>query len=389
MKLRNGNVTTGDRIGTESLPASPIQIDGIEIGAFSIPTSSPESDGTFEWNETTLVTVHLAASGVTGFGYTYANTGVAAIIEHALAKQVLGRDAMSPRCLYDSTVRSVRNLGRPGAASMAISAVDVAVHDLKARVLGVPMVSLLGSVRPSISAYGSGGFTSYTNEQLSAQLECWINEGFQAVKMKIGTFPDQDVSRVRAARRTIGNNALYVDANGAYDRKQALRFAEAFGELDVSWFEEPVTSDDLPGLRMLSLRVPEGMEIAAGEYGYDTVYFRRMLTANAVDVIQMDATRCGGITGFRLAAAIADAFHFPISAHTAPSLHAHLCCAEPRVRNVEYFHDHARIESMLLDGAIVARGGELKPDLSSPGLGLTLKRADAEQYRVYSFQQKA
>lgn len=367
----------------------PAKIDRIEIDAFTIPTSSPEADGTLEWNETTMVAVHLTSAGVTGFGYTYANVGVAAIIEHALSKYVLNADGMSPRSIYDAMVRGIRNLGRPGAASMAISAIDIAVHDLKARVLDIPVVSLLGGVRSGIAAYGSGGFTSYSGEQLSSQLSCWVNEGLTAVKMKIGTHPDQDVSRVRTARRAIGDAALYVDANGAYDRKQALQFAEIFREYDVSWFEEPVTSDDLPGLRLLCLRAPAGMDIAAGEYGYDPYYFRRMLDANAVDVIQMDATRCGGVTGFSLAAAIADGVHFPISAHTAPSLHGHLCCVEPRARNVEYFHDHARIEGMLLDGALVPQQGLLRPDLSSPGFGLILKRPDAAKYQVYSWSKEA
>lgn len=359
-------------------------IDSIDIAAFTIPTTSPEADGTLEWNDTTLVTVHIAAAGETGFGYTYANAGIASLIEHAVAKHALGADVMSPRLVYDSMVQGIRNLGRPGALSMAISAVDMAIYDAKARILEIPVVTLLGAVRAGIPAYGSGGFTSYTDTQLKDQLSCWVKEGLTAVKMKIGTHPDQDVHRVRTARSAIGDAALYVDANGAYDRKQALRFAEIFREYDVTWFEEPVTSDDLESLHLICSRAPAGMDIAAGEYGYDPYYFRRMLAANAVDVIQMDATRCGGVTGFRLAAAIADGFHYPVSAHTAPSIHGHLCCAEPRARNVEYFHDHARIEHMLFEGALTPRKGLLCPDLGSPGFGLTFKHADAEKYKVYA-----
>ena len=112
-----------------------------------------------------------------------------------------------------------------------------------------------------------------------------------------------------------------------------------------------MSSDDLDGLRLLRDRAPAGMEIAAGEYGYDPFYFRRMLEAGAVDVLQADATRCGGITGFLKAAAIADASHMPLSAHTAPALHLHVCCAAPRLRHLEWFHDHVRIEQVLFDGA--------------------------------------
>ncbi len=366
-----------------------VRIQSMEIGAYTIPTASPEADGTDEWKETTLVTVHVTAGDVTGFGYTYASTAVAMLIEHALAKHLLGGDCMSPRAVYDAMVREVRNLGRSGAASMAISAADVAVHDLKARVLGVPFVALLGAVRPSIAAYGSGGFTSYSDQQLTEQFSGWAGQGLRAVKMKIGTHPESDLERVRTARRANGDSvALYVDANGAFDRKQALRFASEFADEGVSWFEEPVSSDDLAGLRLLCERAPDSMEIAAGEYGYEPLYFRRMLEADAVDVIQIDATRCGGVTGFGLSSAVAEVFNRPISAHTAPSLHGHLCCAQPRARNVEYFFDHVRIEGMLMEGALVAVNGVLTPDLGAAGLGLALKKADAEKYQVYFRQMR-
>lgn len=365
----------------------PVPIDGIQVAAFTIPTSSPEADGTYEWTQTTMVVVHLGAGGRIGLGYTYADVAVAALVEHSLAQYVVGSDCMSPRAIYDTMVHAVRNLGRPGVAAMAISAVDVAVHDLKARLLDMPIVQLLGHVRPAIAAYGSGGFTSYDDAQLTDQFQCWAGEGFRSVKMKIGTHPDQDLHRVETARRAIGDKtALYVDANGAYDRKQALQFAEAVVDYRVSWFEEPVTSDDLTGLRMMCERAPAAMDIAAGEYGYTPLYFRRMLESNAVDVIQIDGTRCGGVTGFYLASAVAEVFHRPISAHTAPSLHGHLCCAQSRARNVEYFHDHVRIEAMLLDGALGAKDGMLQPNLSLAGFGLSLKTADAAPYQVYAGQ---
>lgn len=203
------------------------------------------------------------------------------------------------------------------------------------------------------------------------------------VKMKIGTAPSEDLDRVRLAREAIGPDvALFVDANGAYSRKQALGFAEAFAELDVSWFEEPVSSDDLEGLHLIRDRAPAGMDIAAGEYGYDAVYFRRMLEAQAVDVLQADASRCLGITGFLKAAALAEAHMIPLSAHCAPSLHAHLGCALAPVRHLEYFHDHARIETMLFDGALTPQNGTLRPDRSRPGLGITFKRAEAATFAL-------
>ncbi|HZU21233.1 MAG TPA: enolase C-terminal domain-like protein, partial [Terriglobales bacterium] len=275
------------------------------------------------------------------------------------------------------------NLGRPGICSMAIAAVDSALWDLKARLLGLPLVTLLGQVREAIPIYGSGGFTSYSDKQLAEQFRCWVEKnGARKVKMKIGRDAARDPERVRAARKAIGDGVeLYVDANGAYERKQALQMAwrlrEDFG---VAWFEEPVSSDDLEGLRLIRDQGPAGMAIAAGEYGYDLVYFRRMLEAGAVDVLQADATRCAGITGFLQVAAVCEAFGLRLSAHTAPSLHAHPMCALGCARDIEYFHDHVRIERMLFEGALEARKGELRPDWSRPGIGIELKRADAARF---------
>jgi L-alanine-DL-glutamate epimerase-like enolase superfamily enzyme len=327
------------------------------------------------------VLVEASGGGNTGLGYTYADEATATLIHNLLAKIVTTRDPMAPGACWEAMIRRTRNLGRPGIVSMAISAVDSALWDLKARLLDLPLVTLLGQLRESAPVYGSGGFTSYSEQQLQDQLAGWVAQGIPRVKMKIGRDAHADLKRVRDARRAIGENAeLFVDANGAYSRKQALEQAEKFSDFGVSWFEEPVSSDDLPGLRLLRDRAPAGMEIAAGEYGYDPGYFLRMLAAGAVDVLQADATRCGGITGFLRVAALCDAYHLPLSAHTAPALHTHVACAAPALRHVEYFHDHARIEQMFFDGANPPVNGALWPDLSRPGMGIELKEADASRF---------
>jgi L-alanine-DL-glutamate epimerase-like enolase superfamily enzyme len=288
---------------------------------------------------------------------------------------------MSPAASWNEMVARTRNLGRPGLSATAISAVDIALWDLKARLLNIPLVTLFGPVRGSVPVYGSGGFTSYSEKQLENQVAAWVSQGIRQVKMKIGRDAVADIGRVHAARAAIGSDAeLFVDANGAYGRKQALQQAERFAGENVTWFEEPVSSDDLRGLRLLRDRAPAGMDIAAGEYGYDSGYFRQMLAAGAVDVLQADATRCGGITGFLQAAALCEAHHIPLSAHTAPLIHTHLGCAATPVRHLEYFHDHVRIENMLFDGARAPVNGRLSPDLSRPGLGIELKRADAQRF---------
>jgi L-alanine-DL-glutamate epimerase-like enolase superfamily enzyme len=358
-----------------------IAIDQIDVREYTIPTDFPESDGTLEWNATTLVLVHASGGGDFGLGYTYADVATATLIRKLLLKVVEGQDAMSPAGNWNAMVRRIRNLGRPGIASMAISAVDVALWDLKARLLNLPLAKLLGVVRESVSVYGSGGFTSYSDGQLRDQLAGWVEQGTTRVKMKIGRDARADLRRVAVARAAIGPDAeLFVDANGAYSRTQALGQAEKFADIGVSWFEEPVSSDDLEGLRLLRDQVPAGMDIAAGEYGYDSWYFRRMLEAGAVDVLQADATRCGGITGFLQAAALCEAHHLPLSAHTAPTIHLHLGCATTPLRHLEYFHDHVRIEQMFFDGVRSPVNGELSPDLSRPGMGIEFKQADAQRF---------
>jgi L-alanine-DL-glutamate epimerase-like enolase superfamily enzyme len=359
-----------------------VPIDRIEVSAYTIPTDAPESDGTLEWHQTTLVLVHVSAGGTTGIGYSYANRATGVLIDDALSSIVEGRDALDVAGAWDAMVASIRNLGRPGISSMAIAAVDNALWDLKARLLDVPLVQLLGAARDAIPVYGSGGFTSYTIARLAEQLGGWARSGIRMVKMKIGREPAADVDRVRAARRAIGDDAaLFVDANGAYSRKEALAFADAFVQQRVTWFEEPVPSDDLEGLRLIRDRAPASIDITAGEYGYDLVYFRRMCEAGAVDVLQADATRCAGVTGFMRAATVAKAFHLPLSSHCAPSIHVHPCCAV-NARHLEYFHDHVRIEHMLFDGALEPIDGMLRPARERAGFGLAFKAADAAKYAV-------
>ncbi|HEX6959120.1 MAG TPA: enolase C-terminal domain-like protein [Ferrovibrio sp.] len=358
-------------------------LDSVAARAFTVPTDAPEADGTLEWTATTIVVVQARCQGQVGLGYTYTDRAAAELINTKLAAIAANSDPMAPGRSWAAMVRAVRNLGRPGICAAAISAVDAALWDLKARLLDLPLAVLLGVLHQSVPIYGSGGFTSYSAEQLTQQLQGWAQSGIRQVKMKIGSHPEQDGERVRLAREAVGPEvALFVDANGAYDRKQALAQAEIFAAQNVTWFEEPVPSDDLDGLHLLRQQAPAGMDIAAGEYGYDVNYFRRMLHAGAVDVLQADATRCGGVTGFLQAAALADAFCIPLSAHTAPALHLPLCCAAARLRHLEYFHDHVRIERMIFDGAPVPDGGALKPDLSQPGFGLVLREADMEAFAV-------
>ena len=205
------------------------------------------------------------------------------------------------------------------------------------------------------------------------------------MKIKIGAGwgqdEEEDLRRIQTARSAIGDAAeLFVDANGAYTAKQAIRVARAAEPWRVSWFEEPVSSDDLAGLERVRRAV--ACDVAAGEYGYDPVYFRRMCSAGAVDCLQIDLTRCGGYTGFLHAAAVAAAFGLQVSTHTAPQLHLPVACAVPHLRHVEWFADHVRLEQMLFDGVQPPSSGVLVPQVDRPGHGLTLREADACRFRL-------
>jgi L-alanine-DL-glutamate epimerase-like enolase superfamily enzyme len=365
--------TVADRVET------PVR--ELRTSVFTVPTDAHESDGTLEWDETTLVLVEAEADGETGIGWTYGAAAAATVVEDQLAAVVCGSSALDVRGLQLAMRRRLRNAGYPGIGAAAVSAVDVARWDLRAKLFGVPLATLLGAVHDGVPVYGSGGFCSYSDEQLTRQLAGWVDEGIPRVKMKVGREPGRDLDRVRLARLAVGDDAeLYVDANGAFNAERALRCADAYAAWGVTWFEEPVSSNDGDGLRLVRSKLPGGMEVAAGEYAYTPDDFRALL--GAVDCLQADATRCGGITGFLQAAAVAEAFELDLSGHTAPTIHAHAMCAVAKARHVEWFHDHVRIERLLFDGFLEPEGGVLRPDRSRPGLGVEFRRADAERYAV-------
>jgi L-alanine-DL-glutamate epimerase-like enolase superfamily enzyme len=359
-------------------------ISDVRAHAFTIPTDAPEGDGTFTWDSTTLVLVEIKAAGAVGLGYTYTSAAAAALIREALAPVARGADAFDVPRLWCALQRAVRNIGRDGLAATAISAVDTAAWDLKAKLLGLSLTRLWGCVRDRVEIYGSGGFTTYDDTQLSRQMRAFVErDGCRRAKMKIGADPVRDPHRIHVAADALAGAQLMVDANGALGVKTALELADSnLAELDVCWFEEPVSSDDLAGLARIRGSSPEGMEIAAGEYGYDLDYFRRMLDAGAVDVLQADVTRCGGYTAFFQVAALCEAHHADLSGHCAPALHAPVAAAVPRLRHLEWFHDHVRIEHMLFDGAPVAQDGHVAVDPQRAGHGLAFKFQDAETFRV-------
>ncbi|WP_231644911.1 enolase C-terminal domain-like protein [Sciscionella sediminilitoris] len=363
------------------------RVTQLRVHAFRVPTDGPdgmETDGTLSWESTTVIVVEVSAAGTTGIGYTYGDSSVATFIRSQLAPLVLGSDPCFPATIWSLLCTAIRNAGRPGVGSMAIAAVDIALWDLKARLLDMPLFALLPAHRIEVPVYGSGGFTNYPIGRLIEQLTRWVARGIPRVKLKTSRNPERDPERISAVRAEIGDDPeLMVDANGALSRKQARYWAERFAdEWRITWFEEPVSSADLDGLRWLREHGPPGMDITAGEYGFVLRDFHNLLEAGAVDCLQADVTRCGGITGLLEVAAHASGWQTDISAHCAPAVSAHAFCAVRQLRHLEYFHDHARTERLLFDGTLLPDGGFLRPDPNRIGLGLAIRWQDAERYRI-------
>jgi L-alanine-DL-glutamate epimerase-like enolase superfamily enzyme len=356
------------------------RIRKMEVKAYPIALPAEEQDGTLSWNKTTLVLVQIHSAGHCGICFTYANSATATLIHEELIPVITGQSAFDIPNIGGLMVQAIRNWGRPGVASMAISAVDTALWDLKAKILGISILDLLGGFREEVPVYGSGGFTNLSEKQLTEQITGWLELGISKFKIKIGRDRKRDLERVKKVRELIGiSRELFVDANGAYQVKQALEMSGRLKEFDVRWFEEPVSSDCLEGLRYIRERLDPEMELSAGEYGYRLKDFKDIFEAQAVDVLQADLTRCGGYSGFVRVAALARAWMHPLSSHCAPTLHASLGCALSEVRHLEYFSDHVRIEQNFFDGAPLVKNGAIKVDRSRPGIGITAKLKDLEK----------
>lgn len=372
---------------TEQGSLLDLPVTSVEATAYTVPTDRPEGDGTLTWNSTTWVIVRVAADDPalpSGLGWTYAPAAATHVVRDLLADAVLGRPALDVGACWEAMVRAVRNAGRPGLVSMAISAVDTALWDLKGRLLGLPLHRLLGVVRDDVPVYGSGGFTTDPESALCDQLRGWVGRGIPRVKLKIGeswgVHARRDLERVALARETVGPDVeVFVDANGGYAAQQAVRISRSLDDLGVTWFEEPVSSDDHEGLRRV--RESCAADVTAGEYGDSLAYFAHLLAAGTVDCVQVDVTRCGGCTEWLRIAALAAAYGLEVSGHCAPSLHAPVAMATPNVRHLEWFEDHVRIEQRFLDGFVDAREGNVVP-AETPGHGLTTRERDLEPYRV-------
>jgi len=369
-------------------PRDGLRVAALDAAAYTVPTDAPEGDGTLAWDHTTMVVVHARAGDRVGTGWTWAPAAAAAVVHELLEPVVLGRDALAPAAAQEAMLRAGRNAGRGGLVAMAVSAVDIALWDLGARLLDLPLHRWWGGEARPVPVYGSGGFTTYDDDRLRSQVRGWLALGLGAVKIKIGESwgarEARDLERTALVRDLVDDltgpgagTEVFVDANGAYSPGQARRVGRDLDGLGVSWFEEPVSSEDLAGLA--SVRAAVAADVAAGEYADDPAAFARL--APVVDCLQVDVTRCGGYTGWLRAWALAAAHGVDVSGHCAPYLTAPVAAVTPRLRHVEWFHDHVRIVRELVDGYREPLHGALPP-ADGPGHGLALRTAAAERYRV-------
>jgi L-alanine-DL-glutamate epimerase-like enolase superfamily enzyme len=354
-------------------------LTGAQTAVYRFPTPEPEADGTLRWHATTAVTVTLEAGGHSGLGWTYSSPAAATLVHDTLAAAVHDRDAFDIAGGWQAMHRACRNFGTKGLAMQAISAVDIAWWDLKARLLAVPLAALFGTCRSDVPIYGSGGFTTLTDVELEDQINWWHSVGCTAMKIKIGESWGnniaRDLARVGQLRTFAGDGVhLMADANGAYTPGQARRVGAALDELGVVWFEEPVSNDDITGLA--TVRAALNCDVTAGEYAADVYDIDALLPV--VDCLQLDVTRCGGYTGWLRGAALAQAHNIQVSGHCAPALHVPVALAIPHLRHVEWFADHARLEPLLVDGTPDVHDGALHLNSDCTGHGMTLSRQSAD-----------
>jgi D-arabinonate dehydratase len=278
----------------------------------------------------------------------------------------------------------VRGAGRKGAAFQAISTIDNALWDLKAKALGVPLYRLLGPAHKSVPVYGSGGWTNYTEDELVREQSRLVESGHLRTKMKVGKdfgkAEREDVTRLAAVRHALGDNIeIFVDANNGYYAKQAIRIAEEFAEFNIGWFEEPVLADDIPGLAAIAQSI--SIPVATGEHEYTKYGFRDLITAGAVDIVQADIGRVGGVTEWMKVAHLAAAFNLPMAPHAYCYLHIHPAMATQNLKVVELLDiERIPMELYLVDPA-KPEGGALKPD-DRPGNGVQLDPHAVEKYRI-------
>ena len=359
-------------------------IEAVRTDSYRVPLEHVLSDSTHgDIPHFELVTVRVRdAEGAEGMGYTYAvNSGgaaFAALIEGYLGPLLIGRDADETERLWQDMWWKLHYSGRGGHATSAISAVDIALWDLRARRVGLPLWRSLGGYDPKVPVYAGGIDLDFTIEALLEQADRFQAEGFRAIKMKAGRPSlSQDVERVRRMREHLGDEfPLMVDANMKWSADQAIRAAHAFEPFNLLWLEEPTIPDDVAGHVRV---VREGRTpVASGENIHTLYEFSTLMAAGGLTYPEPDVTNCGGVTIFRKIGALAEAHNLPLTSHGAHDITVHLLAAAP---NRTYMEVHGfSMDRFLAEPMPVVDGFTTAPE--RPGHGIELDWAALEPHRV-------
>ena len=319
--------------------------------------------------------------GVRGFGYTVApGASLVPVMGQAtreLAQELIGVNVLETEAAWERMARKGRWIGPGGLLNQAISPLDIAMWDAAGKTLGQPLFRLLGGYRDRLPVYGSDGFWySQTLEQLAANARRYANEGYTAVKLRLGRekSAQQEVRRVMAVREAVGPDVrILVDATETWDLATALATGFALQEAGIHWLEDPIATENVAGLARLcgELRV----RIATGEHIYNVSDFRRLFEEHATGVALIDLGRVGGITPWRRVAALAQAYDIPVCGHVLPEVHVHLASAVPNGYLIENVPRSAGILKAMPD---VENGCLVAPQ--RPGLGLELNEEAVKRF---------
>ena len=320
--------------------------------------------------------VHIHTDeGTIGLGMAPGQRAIREVIHQNLSGVLIGEDPFMIEKLWQDMFWRVRGFGRKGVAFQAIAAIDIALWDLKGKILNQPIYRLLGPAHESVPIYGSGGWTNYSEAELVAEQTGYVERGIPRVKMKVakdfGRSEREDIERLSAVREAVGDDVeIYVDANNGYYAKQAIKMSQIFEQFDVAWFEEPVLADDIPGLAQVSQATT--IPVATGEHEYTKYGFRDLLLAGAVDIVQPDVHRVTGITEWMKVAAMADAFNLPVAPHAVSLVHLHCAMATPNLKVVEVLGAEEQSNSVWWTEVPPYDGGTWSPFPDRPGLGLEI-----------------
>jgi len=361
-----------------------MKIQSISCDLFYIPLPEVLTDSTHGVMEHfALITVRIKDNqGLEGLGYTYTvgkTGGVAtlAMLEHDIKHLLMDENPNDIEQLYERLWRSLHYVGRGGIASFAISAVDIALWDLKSKRANQPLWKFLGGVDDQVKAYAGGIDLQLPIDRLEAQTQANLERGFRAIKMKVGRDKlKEDVQRVAAMRDFLGPDLpLMVDANMRWSVNQAIEAAKAFKDYNIYWLEEPVIPEDFVGHRQV---LAEGeIPIASGENLHTIYEFEKLIATGGVSYPEPDVANVGGITVWLKVAQMAKLVGLPVTSHGVHDLHVHLLAAVP---NASFLEAHGfGLERFLEHPLQIKDGFATAP--SRPGHGVCLDWDALEYHR--------